>query len=270
MTRPAGIGQSRTDKKTARAARFFWRKPKRAEKCGPSSIDSNTMPAICWWNDVEMTMTNAETVTVRELRTFKAPTNMQPASTLTAKKGRQLGEISLAHAKKGAEFVVLRESKGMEVPKHTIVEVVDRWNDIVSFYAEKKGYMTGPALVRMRSASPGTVPSRAEAIGRVLRGVGKSFWMLVAVMALLLGAGLLGDSGAALFLFSFLLWFFFCFFAFLCIVLKDFYNWGSLSTTFIVRPLPPLQDRASTPSSGSTPSALSLAAPLAKDSNTLG
>lgn len=209
---------------------------------------------------VEILMAHPETVTARTLRATKS--SPQPtASTITAKKGRLVDENRIDRIKKGAEFVVLREACVVDLPKHTMVDVVSKHGYVLSYYAEKKGRLTGPAVFRMRTMPPEDVPSRWSAFCRALRGLGW-LWMWVPAMALMMavgvGKGLHQEMAFALCLISGL---FFCFFLLVVGVGACMYgNRGKLETTFTVHPLPPRQDSAPATSSG----------PLAKDSHALG
>lgn len=204
-------------------------------------------------------MAHPETVTAGTLRTIK-PLSPPKASTITAKEGRMVEENRLDRIKKGTEFVVLRDGRSVDLPKHTMVDVVSQHGYVLSYYAEKKGRLTGPAVFRMRTVAPSDVPSRWSAFCRALRGLG-ILWLWAAGMALMLAVGLANldhEMGPVLLLVPGL---FFCLaVVVVCVGVRIYGNRGRLQDTFTVHPLPPRKEDASVPAPASLPS-------LSKDAN---
>jgi len=122
-------------------------------------------------------MEQNEWVSPREI--VRGPvTRNQPPSTLVAKKGRSLGVHKLATGKKERPFLVLRAGQGLDVPKHTVVEVVNKRDFVHKMYVQSKGHMSGPALVRLTPCAPDKLPSRGELIASDLAGLGAVWWVI--------------------------------------------------------------------------------------------
>lgn len=99
----------------------------------------------------------AQDVSVGQIRrTFKKEPLM--ASILDLERARSLGVKPLDRIKKKGPFQALAAEEVVEIPKSSVVEVVDGGGEVRAFYTPKKGRMSGPALVRTTPVSPSEAP----------------------------------------------------------------------------------------------------------------
>lgn len=107
---------------------------------------------------METQMDGLTPVTVGQIRRAREEMTDQP-STLVLSKGRMIGKRALDDIKKKPVFLSVPAGRTVAIAKHSWVEVFDNEGHACRFYAEKKGTITGPCLMRTGPIAPEEVPS---------------------------------------------------------------------------------------------------------------
>jgi len=142
-------------------------------------------------DSMETQMDGLTPVTVGQIRRAQEEMADSP-STLVLGKGRMIGKRALRDLKKKPVFLSVPAGRTVAITKHSWVEVFDKEGHACRFYAEKKGAITGPCLMRTGPMSPGEVPSPLQGVGDELRLMGAAVW-LFPVLGVLSLLGLTAD-----------------------------------------------------------------------------